>query len=78
MVDRVDEKYPNLALDIYTFHSFCLEMLRENVLASGVSVSGGVISRIYQLVWGLRNVDRFGFEDINLVPFVTKFMVHSR
>lgn len=66
MSDRIEEKRPHLGLDIHTFHSFCLDILRENVLASGLSVSGGIISRTNQLVWGLRNIDSFGFEHINL------------
>ena len=45
MRDRIEEKRPHLDLDIYTFHSFCNQMLRENVLASGISVSGGIIGQ---------------------------------
>ncbi|MEI6293449.1 MAG: UvrD-helicase domain-containing protein [Methanomicrobiales archaeon] len=66
MADRIEEVRPHLNLDISTFHSFCLNILRENVLASGTSVSGGVISRTNQLVWGLRNIDAFGFEHIKV------------
>ena len=58
MSDRIEEKRPHLDLAIHTFHSFCLDILKENVLASGMSVSGGIISRTTQLVWGLRNIDR--------------------
>ena len=36
------------------------------MLASGISVSGGIISRTNQLVWGLRNIDAFGFEHIQV------------
>jgi DNA helicase-2/ATP-dependent DNA helicase PcrA len=66
MSDRIEEKRPNLNLEIHTFHSFCLQMLRENVLASGISLAGGTISRTNQLVWGLRNIDTFGFEYIQV------------
>jgi len=66
MSDRIEQQRPHLDLDIYTFHSFCLELLRENVLASGISVSGGIISKTNQLVWGLRNIDAFGFEHIKV------------
>jgi DNA helicase-2/ATP-dependent DNA helicase PcrA len=66
MKDRIDKKRPHLDLEIHTFHSFCLELLRENVLASGLSVSGGIISKTNQLVWGLRNIDAFGFEHIKV------------
>jgi len=66
MSDRIEEQRPNLNLEIHTFHSFCLQMLRENVLASGISLAGGTISRTNQLVWGLRNIDTFGFEYIQV------------
>lgn len=66
MSDRVEAKRPNLNLDIHTFHSFCLGVLRENVLTSGLSVSGGIISRTSQLVWGLQHIDTFGFQQITV------------
>jgi len=66
MSDRIEIERPNLNLEIHTFHSFCNQMLKENVLASGISVSGGIISRTNQLVWGLRNIDAFGFEHIRV------------
>ena len=50
MSDRIEQERPNLNLEIHTFHSFCLQMMKENVLASGISVSGGIISRTNQLV----------------------------
>jgi len=49
-----------------TFHSFCLDVLRDNVLDSGISFASGIISRTNQLVWGLRNIDAFGFEEIKI------------
>ncbi|MCK9580686.1 MAG: hypothetical protein M0Q92_09580 [Methanoregula sp.] len=36
------------------------------MLASGIPVSGGIISKTNQLVWGLRNIDAFGFEHIKV------------
>jgi DNA helicase-2/ATP-dependent DNA helicase PcrA len=66
MSDRIEQERPNLNLEIHTFHSFCLQMMKENVLASGISVSGGIISRTNQLVWGLKNIDAFGFEHIQV------------
>jgi len=66
MNERIEQKRPHLDLDIHTFHSFCNGMLRENVFASGISVSGGVISRTNVLVWALRNIDSFGFEYIKI------------
>jgi DNA helicase-2/ATP-dependent DNA helicase PcrA len=66
MSNRIEAQRPHLDLAIHTFHSFCLDILKENVLASGMSVSGGIISRTTQLVWGLRNIDAFGFEHIQV------------
>ncbi len=66
MEERIELIRPHLDLEIHTFHSFCLQMLRENVLSSGISVSGGIISRTNVLVWGLRNIDAFGFEHIQV------------
>ena len=36
------------------------------MLASGIPVPGGIISRTNQLVWGLRNIDAFGFGHIKV------------
>ena len=36
------------------------------MLASGIPASGGIISKTNQLVWGLRNIDAFGFEHIRV------------
>ena len=66
MSDRIETQRPHLDLAVHTFHSFCLDILKENVLASGMSVPGGIISRTTQLVWGLRNIDAFGFEHIQV------------
>jgi len=53
MSERIEKVNPNLNIEIHTFHSFCLQMMKENVLASGIPVPGGIISRTNQLVWGL-------------------------
>jgi len=66
MSERIEQSRPNLNLEIHTFHSFCLQLMKENVLASGISVSGRIISKTTQLVWGLRNIDAFGLEYIRV------------
>ncbi len=66
MSERIEALRPHLDLDIHTFHSFCLDMLRENLLTSGISISGGIVSRTNVLIWGLRNIDSFGFEYIQI------------
>lgn len=66
MSGRIEQTKPNLNPGIHTFHSFCNQMLKENVLASGIPVPGGIISKTTQLVWGLRNTGAFGFEHIRV------------
>ncbi|MDD1715153.1 MAG: ATP-dependent helicase, partial [Methanoregulaceae archaeon] len=66
MMERLEEKTDTHELTISTFHAFCYAVLEENVLDSGISFSAGVISRANQLVWGLRNIDSFGFEYIEV------------
>jgi len=66
MRDRSDSVPQSADLTVSTFHSFCLSVLEENRLDSGINFSSGVISRANQLVWGLKNIDSFGFEHIEV------------
>ncbi|HIJ07568.1 MAG: UvrD/REP helicase [Methanomicrobiales archaeon 53_19] len=66
MSERIEALRPHQDIGIHTFHSFCLDMLRENMLTSGISIANGIISRTNVLVWGLRNIDSFGFEYIRI------------
>ena len=66
MRDRLEQKTDISDLSVQTFHSFCLQVLQDNVLDSGISFTSGVISRTNQLVWGLKNLDSFGFEHIEV------------
>ena len=66
MSDRLDKDVDTSQLTIGTFHSFCLDVLQDNILDSGISFSSGIVSRTSQLVWGLKNIDRFGFEYVEL------------
>jgi DNA helicase-2/ATP-dependent DNA helicase PcrA len=66
MRDRLDTVPQSADLTVSTFHSFCLFVLEENRLDSGINFSSGVISRANQLVWGLKNIDSFGFEHIEV------------
>jgi DNA helicase-2/ATP-dependent DNA helicase PcrA len=66
MLERLEGRVDTSHLFVGTFHAFCLELLEDNVLDSGISFHGGVISRANQLVWGLRNIDSFGFEHIEI------------
>jgi DNA helicase-2/ATP-dependent DNA helicase PcrA len=66
MRDRLDKEIDTSQLTIGTFHSFCLEVLQDNILDSGISFSSGIVSRTSQLVWGLKNIDHFGLEHVEL------------
>src|SRR5437588_6048672 len=63
---RIESEANTAEVSTVTFHSFCLSILEESVLDTGVSFSSGLISRANQLVWGLKNIDSFGFEHIEL------------
>jgi len=62
MSDRLAKETDASQLTISTFHSFCRQILEDNVLDSGISFASGVISRANQLVWGLKSIDSFGLE----------------
>ena len=66
MLERLEGNVDTLHLSVGTFHAFCLELLEDNVLDSGISFHGGIISRANQLVWGLKNIDTFGFSHIEV------------
>jgi DNA helicase-2/ATP-dependent DNA helicase PcrA len=66
MLDRLEKTTRTSDLTVSTFHSFALSVLEDNVLESGLSFSSGIISRANQLVWGLKNIDTFGFEHIEV------------
>ena len=53
-------------MQISTLHSFAKDILLDNVLYSGIGLSAGVMSRASQLVWGLKNVDTFNLQHIEL------------
>ena len=64
MKERLEEVPGSSDLTVSTFHAFCLSVLEDNRLHSGINFSSGIISRANQLVWGLKNIDTFGFEHI--------------
>jgi DNA helicase-2/ATP-dependent DNA helicase PcrA len=66
MLERLERHIDPSDITAGTFHSFCLDVLHDNVLDSGISFASGIISRTNQLVWGLRNIDAFGFDEIEI------------
>lgn len=78
MAERLEEKTDTSRLTIATFHSFCLEVLEDNILDTGISFSSGLISRTSQLVWGMKNIDNFCFEAVevgNNAPSIIESMI---
>ena len=66
MADRIEERTAGVEVAVQTFHSFCLSILHDHVLDSGIALHGGLISPTTQLVWGLRNIDAFGLQTIEV------------
>jgi DNA helicase-2/ATP-dependent DNA helicase PcrA len=66
MLDRLEEKTDTADLTVQTFHAFCLQVLEDNVLESGLNFSSGLITRTNQLVWGMKNIDSFGIGAIEI------------
>ena len=66
MSDRLEEIFVDISeMQISTFHSFCHDILGDNVLDTGIGIAD-VIDRASLLVWGLKNIDKFGFEHIEI------------
>jgi len=66
MLERLETEFDVSELKIRTFHAFAYEILDENVLESGIGISGGIMSQPNELIWALNNIDKFGFEHIDL------------
>ncbi len=50
-------------MQISTYHSFCNKILDENILNTGIGKRGGIVDRSSFMVWGLQNIDSFGFDE---------------
>lgn len=66
MKQRLEKVLDITEMDISTFHSFAKQVLEDNVLDSGIGLSSGVIKRSAQLVWGLKNIDNFGLQHLEI------------
>lgn len=66
MKQRLEKLIDIAEMEISTFHSFAKEVLDDNVLDSGVGMSSGVIKRSAQLVWGLKHIDDFKLEHLEI------------
>ena len=62
MRKRLEEMNVDITdLRISTYHSFCNEILRDFSVNSAVG-TGRIVKRASFLVWGLENIDSFGFD----------------
>ena len=60
---RLEEmKVDTTDLQISTYHSFCNNILRDYSINSAVA-AGRIVKRSSFLVWGLENIDSFGFDE---------------
>jgi DNA helicase-2/ATP-dependent DNA helicase PcrA len=66
MKERLEKIIDVTDMQISTFHSFCHDVLGDNVLDSGIGIGSGIMTRSSTLVWALKNIDSFGFEHIEL------------
>lgn len=55
------EKFGILDAKINTFHSFAKEVLEDNFIESGLGKSTKIFKKTSQLVWCIRNTDKFNF-----------------
>ncbi|MDD4249671.1 MAG: ATP-dependent helicase, partial [Methanosarcina sp.] len=51
-------------ITVSTFHSYCNELIREFFLYAGINHNVRLISKEHSHVWGIINIDSFGFENI--------------
>ena len=56
------EKAGILDAKIYTFHSFAKEVLEDNFMESGLGRPTKILTRPSQMVWCIRNTERFNFD----------------
>ena len=59
----IKEKIDISEMEISTYHSFCRNLLLDNTTSTGLGMRGGVLDRPMFLVWGVRNIDKFKFDD---------------
>ncbi len=61
--DDIKGKIDISEMEISTYHSFCRNLLMDNTTATGLGMSGGILDRPVFLVWGVQNIDKFGFDN---------------
>ena len=67
MFDRVNELITSYGdLTITTFHSFCKDIIHENILELKLNVAPKILDDTAQLVWFVKNIDAFNMEHIKI------------
>ena len=61
--DDIKEKIDISEMEISTYHSFCRNLLIDNTESTGLGMKGGILDRPMFLVWGVQNIDKFGFDE---------------
>lgn len=61
--EDIKEKIDISEMEISTYHSFCKNLLQDNTTSTGLGMRGGVLDRPMFLVWGVQNIDKFGFDE---------------
>lgn len=70
MQDRIEQRIGSgSGMTVSTFHSFCNEIIRDFALDTGINHGTRLISREHSHVWGVKNIDTFGFEHIAIPTF---------
>lgn len=67
MQDRIEKDIGvGTGITVSTFHSFCNDLIREFSLDLGINRETRLISKEHSHVWGIKNIDRFGFDHITI------------
>jgi DNA helicase-2/ATP-dependent DNA helicase PcrA len=70
MQERIEKQIGiGSGISVSTFHSFCNELIRQFPLDMGISYGTKLISKEHSHVWGIRNIDTFGFQNLVIPPF---------
>ena len=65
MQERIETKIGvGTGITVSTFHSFCNDLIREFSLDLGIDHGTRLISKEHAHVWGIRNIDLFGFDHV--------------
>jgi DNA helicase-2/ATP-dependent DNA helicase PcrA len=69
MQERIETKIGvGSGITVSTFHSFCNDLIREFSLYLGINQNAKLISKEHSHVWGIKNIDSFGFENLAIPP----------